>query len=89
MCETCIYIAQWLGVNPGDMVLNINGIVYPAAFTVNGLVGTNSQFWFQPGINGQTTLTTVVTRGSDMVMVTNTGTYTAHLHAHPIHGPRR
>ncbi len=88
MCTQCLYTAQWLGVNPGDTPVALNGATYPAGIaTIGQLVASNPQFWFQPGVNGQQTLTTTVTNGQDLMLITNTGTYKASIQAHPPHAP--
>lgn len=91
MCEQCIYFAQFPGVTPSTVITGLNSwnTAAPPPYTVGHLISDNPQFWLQPGIAGQQTLTTVVTHGIDLILNTAGGFITASIQAHPVHGPRR
>ncbi len=94
MCTPCISFVQFPGIQPGDIITNINGIGLPAGYTATTLVANNPQFWFEFGNTGVNTLCSSMVIGTvDLVlMYTNGGPIipctAIPLTDHPIHRPK-
>lgn len=60
MCTSCFSFVQFPDILPSDINVNVNGGQYAQNASVQDLVDTNPQFWFESGISGFRTLTTFV-----------------------------
>lgn len=66
-CTKCFLQMQFPGILETDTQVIVNGGQYPAMSTVDNLVDSNPQFWWDAGMSGVKTLhTTMLIDGLDL-----------------------